>query len=157
MRSLICIAVLIALVALGGCGAGTGTTATQEASTAPRPAGNAHHAEQAWQIGRQACSGMSPREAALRYVAAARRAGVGKPLTRIVADPPPSVADSTGFPRLVAAVYAATVPKRQRTAAAAGCAEELAAATWGRASSTKAKKSTGPSPSDGPEKKGNSE
>jgi len=70
---------------------------------------------------------MTPREAADHFVAAARRAGVTKRFAELAADPPPSVAESPGYPRLVGALYAATVPDPRRAEAAAGCAKELAA------------------------------
>ncbi len=84
-------------------------------------------AEGARAAGREACAGMTPLEAARRFQAAARRAGVKKRFAQLTAQPPPSVAESPGYPRLVGALYATTVPGPARTEAAAGCAEELAA------------------------------
>jgi hypothetical protein len=70
---------------------------------------------------------MTPREAAARFAAGARRAGVKKRFAELAADPPPSVAESPGYPRLVGALYASTVPGPRRAEAAAGCVRELAA------------------------------
>jgi hypothetical protein len=80
------------------------------------------------EVGRAACAGMTPQQAAKRFELVARRSGVGKQFAAFVADPPPTVENSPGYPRLVAAVYAATLPAPQRADAAAGCAEELASA-----------------------------
>jgi hypothetical protein len=80
------------------------------------------------EVGESACQGMTPQEAAKHFELVARRSGVGKQFAAFVADPPPSVEASPGYPRLVAAVYAATLPAAQRADAAAGCAEELASA-----------------------------
>lgn len=77
-------------------------------------------------VGRRACAGLTPLEAARRYELAGRAAGVEKRFAAMVAHPPPSVRDSAGYPRLVAAVFAATQPTPTRAEAAAGCAEELA-------------------------------
>jgi hypothetical protein len=69
---------------------------------------------------------MTPLEAARHFEAAARRAGVTKHFSKLVAEPTPEVESSSGYSRLVAAIYATTTPEKGRAAAAAGCAEELA-------------------------------
>ena len=81
--------------------------------------------DEAREVGRTACEGMTPLEAAARYEVRARAAGVGREFARYVAHPPASVERSNGYPRLVAALYASTLPGGDRGAAAAGCTEEL--------------------------------
>lgn len=80
----------------------------------------------AYETGQEACRGMTPREAAERFEMPARHAGASKAFAAAVADPAPAVEGSPGYPRLVAALYATTLPPRQRAGAAAGCAAELA-------------------------------
>jgi hypothetical protein len=124
---------LLAAVALGGCGSADegGLSATTAASSA-RPSAKssatlssaaAHSARAA---GRKACSGLTPLQAAQRYAPHARAAGVRESFIALVANPTPSIENSPGFPRLVAALYASTLPAPQRADAAASCAEELA-------------------------------
>lgn len=74
-----------------------------------------------------ACSGMTPLEAAQHYEQAARRAGASKRFVELVTEPTPEVESSPGYPRLVGAFYASTLPPKDRAAAAAACAKELAA------------------------------
>lgn len=123
----------------GGCGAGEETGAD-----ASRHSFDAIHAPQAApkpgarELGRRACSGLTAREAARRYRKGALRRDVRRSFVNLVADPSDRVADSRGYPRLVAALYATTVAAPQRREAAAGCAEELAApGGGGEASSTR--------------------
>jgi hypothetical protein len=68
---------------------------------------------------------------AQRYRAIARRPGERRQFAALVVDPTPAIEESPGYPRLVAALYATTVPAPGREQAAAGCAEELAAASHG--------------------------
>jgi hypothetical protein len=75
--------------------------------------------------GRKACAGMTALEAAKHFAVPARLAGTDKQFAELVAEPSPSTESSPGYPRLVAALYATTVPAVQREQAAAGCAEEL--------------------------------
>lgn len=106
-----------------------------------QPETSAADSEGARETGRQACRGATAPQIAARYELPARHSGVDKEFAEFVADPPASVRNSAGYPRLVAALYAATLPTNQRTAAAAGCAEELALSTnGGRASSNRAKR-----------------
>jgi hypothetical protein len=120
------------LLALAGCGAGDGDASSTAARTMPaeqHPAGaagtaNAHAAARA--MGREACEGMTPLEAARRYESAARNAGVTKRFAKLVTEPAPEVEASSGYPRLAAALYATITPEKGRAQAAAGCAEELA-------------------------------
>jgi hypothetical protein len=84
------------------------------------PAGSVREA------GREACRGASPLEIARRYEASATDAQVRKRFAELVAHPTAALEKSPGYPRLVAALYASTVPVAQRAQAAAGCAEELA-------------------------------
>jgi hypothetical protein len=98
------------------------------AAAAPPPTENE---SAALELGRRACAGLTPLEAAKRFELPARRAGVEKEFAEFVADPPPQTLESSGYPRLVAAVYAETVPAKQREEAAAGCAEELALSSSG--------------------------
>jgi hypothetical protein len=83
------------------------------------------------EIGRRACSDMSPREAAARFASAARRAGVRASFIAMAVHPPASVQRSAGYPRLVAALYASTLPEAEQAQAAAECARELAAGSHG--------------------------
>ena len=78
-------------------------------------------------IGRRACRGMTPIEAAERFKTVARRAGAQKRFIELVTEPTPTVERSVGYPQLVAAFYATTLPESERTSAAAACAKELAA------------------------------
>lgn len=74
-----------------------------------------------------ACSGMTPLEAAQHYERAARSAGASKRFVELVTEPTPEVEASPGYPRLVGAFYASTLPPKERAAAAAACAKDLAA------------------------------
>ena len=56
--------------------------------------------------------GMTPVEAARHYSASARRAGVRKDFAKLVTEPTTKVESSSGYPRLVAALYATTVRRR---------------------------------------------
>jgi hypothetical protein len=80
-------------------------------------------------LGRSACRGMSAVEAANRFLMAAKEAGVTRRFADLVSRPSPATEQSPGYPRLVAAFYATTLPELVRREAAAGCAEELAAET----------------------------
>jgi len=97
-------------------------TGSEQSSAKPAVGENAARAE-----GRSACQGMTPLEAARHFKAGARRAGVTKRFAELVTEPTPEVEASSGYPRLVGALYATTVPEKGRAEAAAGCAEELAA------------------------------
>lgn len=138
MRLGLCITLLLALLALAGCGGDAGTTAgssgSAQTTTAATSSGRGPVArpspEQAqdWRAaGRSACEGMRPAEAALHFKAAAERAGAHQRFVELVTEPTAAIAQSPGYPRLVAAFYATTRPEPQRALAAAGCAEELAA------------------------------
>jgi hypothetical protein len=81
--------------------------------------------------GHRACRGATPVEVARRYQVIAHRRGPRKRFAELVVHPSPEVESSPGYPRLVAALYATTVPAGQRTQAAEGCVEELAAASHG--------------------------
>lgn len=120
------------VVIFAGCGGGqaTSTPAAASAAHAPeaieKPLPGPNRA-----LGRRACEGMTPLEAARHYERAALRAGASARLVELVTEPPLSTEQSQGYPRLVAAFYATTLPPVQRAAAAAGCAEELAAPARG--------------------------
>lgn len=101
--------ILVALT-LGACGSGDESTGQAARVDEHRP-----------------CAGMSPIEAAHHYKAAARRAGASRRFVELVTEPTPAVESSPGYPRLVGAFYASTLPPKKRTAAAAACARELAA------------------------------
>ncbi|MFL5872180.1 MAG: hypothetical protein ACJ75T_01720 [Solirubrobacterales bacterium] len=101
--------ILIAL-ALGACG-------SSDESTGEAPRVDAHHP----------CRDMTPIEAARHYKGAARHAGASKRFLELVTEPTPAVESSPGYPRLVGAFYASTLPPKKRAAAAAACARELAA------------------------------
>jgi hypothetical protein len=68
---------------------------------------------------------------AQRFRGIAQRPGERQRFAALVVDPTPAIKESPGYPRLVAALYATTVPAPGREHAATGCAEELAAATHG--------------------------
>jgi hypothetical protein len=112
---------LIAFVA-GGCGSAGSTGSSTAAKESVGP-----------------CGGMTPREAARQFEAPARRAGVSAQFATSVVHPSAAVESSPGYPRLVASLYAVTLPVSKRPAAAAACAKELASSKEGRASSTRAK------------------
>lgn len=101
--------ILVALT-LGACGSG-------DQSTGQAGRVDEHHP----------CTGMTPIEAARHYKAAARQAGASKRFVELVTEPTPAVESSPGYPRLVGAFYANTLPPKKRAAAAADCARELAA------------------------------
>lgn len=82
-------------------------------------------------IGEKACRGMNPLQAARHFRASARAAGAQARFLELVAFPSPRVRASPAYPKLVASLYATTVPARDRAAAAAGCADELAASSPG--------------------------
>lgn len=134
---------LLLAAALGGCGEGgdstgaaTAPASREQAPSQAKPNTAQSPAALAREIGQKACAGMTPLQAAKRYELAARRAGATREFAALVADPPPAVKSSPGFPRLVAALYATTLPARQRADAAAGCVEELASRSSGRQASS---------------------
>jgi hypothetical protein len=134
--------VVLSLVALGlvGCGGGGGGADAPTTAQASGRSGQTSHspsgatqtplsprvAAAARGAGRHACRGMTPLEAAHRFKASARRAGVRKRFAELVTEPTPATESSAGYPQLVASLYATTVPAPGREQAAAGCAEELA-------------------------------
>jgi hypothetical protein len=142
-----------------GCGGGTETTSTAPVAsgsgetdqTVALPAAEAADARKA---GQQACDGMTPLEAAKHFEEPARRAGVDKDFAKFVAEPSAATVNSPGYPRLVAATYASTLPVKQRPEAAAGCAESLASRSSGGQGSSKRATRQGPSATGGPEEKG---
>jgi hypothetical protein len=113
----------ILVVAAGTLGCGGGGVASQ---TAPPALAQLPPAGPAREVGREACRGASPLEIARRYEAPATDANVRKSFAKLVAHPTAALQKSPGYPRLVAALYASTVPVARRALAAAGCAEELA-------------------------------
>lgn len=130
--------VVLALLALAGCGGSADSSTTgATASDGRAPSTSSAHGRvahpspdqaRAWRAaGQRACRGMDPVEAAQRFKAAAKRAGAHQRFLALVTDPTPAVEQSPGYPRLVAALYATTQPEAQRALAATGCAEELAA------------------------------
>jgi hypothetical protein len=130
-----CAALALTTPAVSGCGDAVTVATTAGGAATPRtdaspPSAAALRA--AREAGRLACRGKTPLQAAHRYLPAAKRAGVRRHFATLVADPPAAIADSSGYPRLVAALYATTVPGPERREAAAGCAEELAAPGRGR-------------------------
>jgi hypothetical protein len=118
------ISLALAVLVTGGGGCGSQTTTT----TATKPPAAEPSARIA---GKRACTGLTPLQAARRFQQPARRAGVKRHFATLVADPSPRIASSSGYPRLVASLYATTIAGPKRAAAAAGCAEELAASTRG--------------------------
>lgn len=136
MRQGLCIVCLLALLALAGCsGEGDSTDSSRpEGSASPTSSGQGPAARpaaeeaRAWRAtGRAACAGMQPVEVARHFKEAAERAGAHGRFVGLVTEPTAAVEQSPGYPKLVAAFYATTLPAPQRTLAAAGCAEELAA------------------------------
>jgi hypothetical protein len=104
------IVLILVALALAGCGASGPPSEEAEAVSDAHP-----------------CRGMTPLEAAHHYRAAARQAGASRRFLELVAEPRPAVESSPGYPRLVGAFYASTLPPKKRAAAAAACAKELAA------------------------------
>lgn len=122
------IALVLVLSLFVGCGGGSETTdqaGSGKPASAPGPISLADRP--AREAGRRACAGMEPQEAAHLYAKAALKAGVRKRFADLVTEPTEAIEGSPGYPRLVAALYATTVPEARRAQAAAGCAEELAA------------------------------
>ena len=131
-------ALMLLAATLSGCGGGGDTTGSEAATHTrtsavgkPKAPLSPAAAKAAEEIGRKACQGLTPLQAAQRYEGPARHAGATKDFAAFVASPPPSTLDSPGFPRLVAALYATTLPANQRADAAAGCAAELATQSSG--------------------------
>jgi hypothetical protein len=137
--AILLVALGVAALALAGCGdSGSGPTASTPSTTpSSKPATSvpttkapatlsSGAAQAARATGRRACAGLTSLQVAQRYELPARKAGATKAFTSYIANPPPSTKNSPGFPRLVAALYATTLPASQRADAAAGCAEELA-------------------------------
>jgi hypothetical protein len=123
---------VLLVVAMAGCGDGDdSTTVPTKAAPVDRALPDGTAAGPAGAKGRRACQGLTPLQAAQRYRKAARRAGATKLFIASVAEPDPATETSPGYPRLVAALFATTVPPRDQTEAAAGCAEELAASIKG--------------------------
>lgn len=123
----------VLVVGLTGCGEGhdvTSSPSTDSSADLPAPAGKSLTGP-ASAAGRRACQGMTPLEAARRYERSARRAGASARFVELVTEPTPATASSPGYPQLVAAFYASSLAPAKRAAAAAGCAEELAAPTRG--------------------------
>lgn len=118
---------ICALAVAAGCGkdAAGGDPGEPASGARPVPRGSAYDA------GRRACRGLTPLEAARRFGEKASRAGVHGRFLRSVTEPAPSVEASGGYPRLVASLYATTVPPAERALAASGCAHELAVAVQG--------------------------
>ncbi|HEX6206487.1 MAG TPA: hypothetical protein VFZ29_11845 [Solirubrobacterales bacterium] len=129
---------LLLLPVIGGCGGTAENTTTApdgsarietRPSTASGPVANPTPQQaRAWRaIGRRACEGMKPLQAAHHFEPAVRAAGAEERFIELVTEPDPAVEGSPGYPRLVAAFYATTLPEPQRVLAAAACAKELAA------------------------------
>jgi hypothetical protein len=150
------VALLVAALGLLGCGSGGGTTdagatgapTSEPASEQLPPAAGARRA------GQRACAGMTPLEAARHFEGPARKAGVKVNFAKFVAQPPSSTINSPGYPRLVAAIYASTLPPKQRAEAAAGCAERLALSSSGGQGSSKRATQEGLPSAGGTNKKG---
>ncbi len=68
---------------------------------------------------------MSARELARRSAREARAGGVSESIVDVALDPPRKVAGTPGYERLAVAMYAATLPPRERAAAVTGCAAAL--------------------------------
>jgi hypothetical protein len=117
-------------LAFAGCGgddtpqSAEGTKPETQAAAQARAAAQKAKAA-ARKTGRQACEGMTPLEVAKKFRAPALRAGVSEGLARLATSPPARVLRSPGYPRLTAAVYAASRPVAERPYAAAGCVEAL--------------------------------
>jgi len=117
MASWVSLSLLV--IAFGGCGGGDeGSTVTV----------TTHQSAD----GRLSCQGRTPLEVAHSLRAIAEHGGPRERFAELVVDPTPAVAESPGYPRLVAALYATTLPPPKRAQAAAACAKELAAASHGR-------------------------
>jgi hypothetical protein len=131
----LCVTLILAsALALPGCGGDEAQTSSP--AGAPKASGQAPvnadgsiaaQEDSARAAGRLACHGMAPLAAAMRFESGALRSGVTKHFAKLVTEPTPRVEASPGYPRLVAALYATTVPVKGRAEAAAGCAEMLAA------------------------------
>jgi hypothetical protein len=71
------------------------------------------------------CVGRRPAGVIKRYLPAARKRGADKALLRTAADPPRRVTKGPGYALLAGAVYASSLPVRQRVGVAPACAKEL--------------------------------
>lgn len=127
---------LAAVMGFAGCGSGSTGPSDPPRTSTPRleTGGPGLSAEEAAarDMGRRACDGLEPLQAARQFSDAAKRVGATLRFVAAVANPVPAVRKSPGYPRLVASLYGTTVPTRQAAAAAAGCAEELVAPPQGR-------------------------
>jgi hypothetical protein len=123
-RVALCLLCALLLVA-GGCGR------SQTQVNRPESTPSVESPESTRARGREACAGLTPIEAALHFRQSARKAGAGWRFLELATEPASSVQASPGYPRLVAALYAMSVPATERAQAAAGCAEELAATSPG--------------------------
>ena len=127
--------------ALAGCGGVDTSSSAREAAPQVVGAPSSGHGtpehlsrKQVWAfhlIGRRVCKGMTALEVAEKFKAKARHAGAQKRFLELVTEPTPAVEASSGYPQLVAAFYATTLPESERAPAAAGCAAELAASREG--------------------------
>jgi hypothetical protein len=73
---------------------------------------------------RRACRS-TPARVVKTYLPAARKRGADKALLRMAADPPRRVTRGPGYALLAGAVYASSLPVRQRVGVAPACAKEL--------------------------------
>jgi hypothetical protein len=138
-----CAALFLVAAAFAGCGGegddgapreslgASGASVRSQSQSVPGLDAASPVARRAREAGRRACHGQTPIEVAHRYRAIAHQSGARRRFAAFVVDPTPEIAESPGYPRLVAALYATTVSASQREQAAAGCAEELAAASHG--------------------------
>jgi hypothetical protein len=124
----------LVLGSLTGCGHGTaGSVSTRSDSSRAESGSEPARAatDSAFDAGQLACRGLTPIEAARHFRDAALAAKVRLHFVELVAEPGAKIESSSGYPRLVAALYATTVPAADRASAAAGCAKELSAANGG--------------------------
>jgi hypothetical protein len=81
--------------------------------------------------GRRACRGLTALQVAKRNERAAVKAGVRPNFANSAVKPVSGTEDSPAYARLVASLYATTLPPVDRPSAAMGCVEELASPSGG--------------------------
>jgi hypothetical protein len=117
---------------LAACGSGddeqvSSTTGAVAPPSAPvsAPAPVAVRSKKATSAARRACQGRRPPEVIKSYLPAARKRGADKALLRMAVDPPRRVTRGPGYALLAGAVYASSLPVKQRVGVAPACAKEL--------------------------------
>lgn len=110
--------------ALLGCGAESAQRQVAASSSAGRVSSAVAPDPATARAARGAC-GSTPRRVVKAYLPGARTRGADQALLRLAADPPKRVTRGPGYALLAGAVYASSLPVRQRVGVAPVCAKEL--------------------------------